>query len=277
MSVRTYLGIAVMSALVLTASCGARDSDTVGVPTEAPATPTAVAVPQSPPPPPEQACQGAEAPAGAETMWLETRDGAAIEAVVAGTGTDVAIFLHQTNLGYCGFLPYATWLQSQDVTSILVSLCTYGESVCPRSLSPMDSAAGAVEAALGWSRDKGAQRVTAVGASMGGTIVMDLAARQGDAGGLDAVVNLSGPTKFGGVDVDEVVADVRIPVLFAIAPGDRVSVERVQEVAAAAVNSAVTGVEVGESGHGWELLAADGVVPSAIGETVRDWIHGSYE
>ncbi|MGH8828249.1 MAG: alpha/beta hydrolase, partial [Jiangellaceae bacterium] len=229
------------------------------------------------PPPPEQACLGAEAPAGAETMWLETRDGAAIEAVVAGTGPDVAIFLHQTNLGYCGFLPYVTWLESQGVMSILVSLCTYGESVCPRSLGPMQSAAGAVETAVGWSRDEGAQRVTAVGASMGGTIVMDLAARQGDAGGLDAVVNLSGPMTFGGVDVDEVVADVRIPVLFAIAPGDRVSVERVEEVADAAVNSAVTQVEVGPSGHGWELLTADAVVPSPIGATVLDWIHGSYE
>jgi dienelactone hydrolase len=185
--------------------------------------------------------------------------------------------VHQTNLGYCGFLPYVTWLESQGVTSILVSLCTYGQSVCPEALGPMQSAAGAVEAALEWSRDEGAQRVTAVGASMGGTIVMDLAAQQGEGGGLDAVVNLSGPTKFGGVDVDAVVADVRIPVLFAIAPGDRVSVERVEEVAAAAVNSAVTQVEVGESGHGWDLLAADGMVPSFIGETVRDWIHGSYE
>ncbi|MGH8828102.1 MAG: hypothetical protein ACRDVZ_11020, partial [Jiangellaceae bacterium] len=63
MSVRTYLGIAVVSAIVLTASCGTGDGDTAGVSTEPPATRAAVAVPQSPPPPPEQACLGAEAPA----------------------------------------------------------------------------------------------------------------------------------------------------------------------------------------------------------------------
>lgn len=268
---RTYAVIAAI--LLLAVGCGSDSPADQGVPASA-----AVPLPTEPPGAPSEMCGGSDTPAKVDTMWLETSDGAAIETAVVGTGGDVALFLHQSNLGYCGFLPYATWLETQGVRSILVSLCTYGESVCPQGLGPMNSLDGTVAAAIDLANTSGADRVTVVGASMGGTAAVGIGAAYGDDGRIDAIVDLSGPATYGGVDARRSAADVTVPALFAVAPGDQsISVEAMQELARAAVDSEHATFVQGTQGHGWDLLDDGGVYPSQVGSIVLRWIRGQYE
>lgn len=206
-------------------------------------------------------------------MWLPVGD-ARFDVGVAGSGTTTAVFAHQRNQDECGFWPYASTLAEQGVQVLLVNSCGYGETECPRDANHVvDAGADAILAAAEWAREQGAERVVAVGASMGGTAAVVAGGRDGGAGLLDGVVDLSGPISFRGYDSLDDAPGLTAPLLLAVAPGDTsVSVDELQQLADATSSDEVTVVGDGV-GHGWAMLTT-GTAFNVFADRVTTFITG---
>jgi pimeloyl-ACP methyl ester carboxylesterase len=184
----------------------------------------------------------------------------------------VAIFLHETGYsGYCGWMPFAAWAtRHYHFTALLFDLCGYGESDCPNQVvDPVDQ----VRAAAAWARDRGADRVVIVGASMGGAIAPAAAL----AIHADAVVDLSGPLRWEGIVVPRITPRLTMPTLFAISHGDI-------DVSYAAFRAAFEQVPArarfvtAPSGHGWDMLTdlMPPHSPKPLASVLARWVVGRY-
>jgi dienelactone hydrolase len=112
---------------------------------------------------------------------------------------------------------------------------------------------------VAWARSHGARRVTLVGASAGGVVVLHAAASIQPP--VDAVVDLSGPLTWSGLDSLTAARTLTVPVLYAVAPNDEsVTVADMRRVHAATGSRSKWLVRA-ESGHGWEMLT----LPSLTG------------
>lgn len=195
---------------------------------------------------------------------------------VVGTGPTVAVFVHETGRqGLCGFWPYAVWLGGQGVRSVLLDLCGHGDSRCDLGSDFAGDIPAQVAMAVAWARAHGARRVTLVGASMGGTAVTVTAQRVR----ADAVVDLSGPVEFLGMDTATAFPHLTLPTLVVAADNDPdTDAGRLRALVAAAPARHKRFLEVA-AGHGWETLAA-GPFPgdgfSEVAGVVRDWVLGRY-
>lgn len=228
------------------------------------------------PPPSASTTCGAPDHAAAP-VWLPTADGALIDASVVGTSTDVVVLLHQTNKSACGFWPYAAWMDTQGVRSVLVNFCGYGASQCPAGVSWSADVPATAAAAVAWARTNGAQRVTLIGASVGGTVATVSAASPGPAAGPDAVVDLSGPARYRTLDAALAAPALSVPALFAVATDDAVvPADQLKALAATARGNPTRFVQVpAGAGHGWDLLVA----PSGWSDLalrIRAWAKGTY-
>jgi pimeloyl-ACP methyl ester carboxylesterase len=238
--------------------------------------PTTTSAPAAPPPPPAQLCGGPTTPA--QSFWLSAPGGAQLYAAVVGTGPATAVFVHEAGpRGLCGFWPYAAWLaKTKGVRSLLFSQCGAGASQCP----PRNAAAqwlAATTAAVTWARAHGAGQVTLVGASAGGVVALQVAASIRPP--VDAVANLSGERRWQGLDSLAAARRLRVPALFAVAPGDSyVSVATMRQLYEAAPVRAKRLVVLAEgAGHGWELLGgAAGTEWTPLAVTVAAWIQGHH-
>ena len=93
------------------------------------------------------------------------------------------------------------------------------------------------------------------------------------------MVDLSGEASWTGLDSLAAARRLRVPALFAVAPGDRyVSVGTMRRVYQAAPARAKRLVVLAEgAGHGWELLGgAAGGDWSPLAVTVAAWIQGRH-
>jgi pimeloyl-ACP methyl ester carboxylesterase len=188
------------------------------------------------------------------TQWLAA-DGAWFHTGIVGDSsqTTVAVFVHQSDTGFCGWYPYAQYLAKHGVRSVMLNLCGYGATLCPPDALVLRSGAHAVLAAARWARAQGATRVVAVGASMGGTTTV-LAASEDSKHQLDAVADLSGPIRYLDADTSTAASSIAIPSFFAVAPADQVvSITELQTLAAE-IHSPEPIVHLDGAGHGWELL-----------------------
>ena len=135
----------------------------------------------------------------------ELRDPAVgtIPAVRLGRGRVVVVLLHQTDgNGLCGWLPFMPALADAGLEVLAIDLCRYGESDCRAvtdgSFADADQT-DPVAVAVGYARTElHAERVVVAGASMGGSVALMSAATLP---GIDAVVDLSGPVEWSGMDV----------------------------------------------------------------------------
>lgn len=200
---------------------------------------------------------------------------------VLGSGPDVAVFLHQTDGdGLCGWVPYANWAADHGVRAILIDACGYGDSECSERLET--DAAQWLTLPIAWARDHGAERVTVVGASMGGTV----AAGAAEPAGADAIVNLSGPSAWPGVpDVLAAGRKTTVPLLVAAADTDRdIDTESLRKSVRLSPSRFKEYV-AWPGGHGWDMVSnADysgdvdplDIKPTRLGKLVLAWIIGDY-
>ena len=238
--------------------------------------PTTTAAPAPVPPAPAELCGGPTTPA--QTFWLSAPGGAQVYAAVVGTGPATAVFVHQAGTtGLCGFWSYADWLaRTQGVRSLLFSQCGNGASQCPAG-NPADQWLEVSTAAVTWARSHGAGQVTLVGASAGGVVALQVAASIRPP--VDAVVDLSGEKSWMGLDSLAAGRRLRVPALFAVAPGDRyVSVTTMRRLYQAAPARPKRLVVLADgAGHGWELLGgAAGSDWSPLAVMVAAWIQGRH-
>jgi len=262
-----YVLPVVMALSIMLASCTSGTSSR-------PPTTTAASAPV--PPAPAELCGGPTTPA--QSLWLSAPGGALVYAAVVGTGPATAVFVHQAGTtGVCGFWPYADWLaRTKGMRSVLFSQCGNGASQCPAG-DPADQWPAMTTAAVTWARSHGARQVTLVGASAGGVVALQVAASIRPP--VDAVVDLSGERGWMGLDSLAAARRLRVPALFAVAPGDRyVSVGTMRPLYQAAPVRAKRLVVLAEgAGHGWELLGgAAGTDWSPLAETVAAWIQGRH-
>jgi dienelactone hydrolase len=195
-----------------------------------------------------------------------------IPAVTAGSGTTVAVLLHQTDRnGLCGWLAYAADLVARPGVQVLaIDLCGYGEARCRGDRSGPHQV-DAVGVAVREARTRlGATRVVVVGASMGGSVALMTASTNAD---VDAAVDLSGPVGWKGVEVVDGGRALKVPVLVAMADSEG---EDQVSGAQAIVGQAPEGsrFEPADSGHGYDLLLDADAQPLPLAEAVASWIRG---
>ena len=244
-----FLGFA---AAVTACSSGSPGADGPPEATPASASPGANAAP--PPQQPAEQCGGGPA-VPAQPFWLPGARGTQLAAATVGTGPDVAVFVHESGMsGLCGFWPYAVWLaQHWRLRALLFDQCGYGASFCEKdSRTEPGDWITATTAAVAWARSHGARRVTLVGASAGGIVVLRAAASAQPP--VDAVVDLSGELTWSGLDSLSAARTLTVPVLYAVAPDDEyVSVADMRRIYAATASRGKRLVQA-EGGHGWEML-----------------------
>ena len=117
-------------------------------------------------------------------------------------------------------------------------------------------------------RALGATRLLVVGASMGGTAALRVAAEENLAG----VVSISGPAQIGTLDAAGAVGHLRCPSLFIVARGDDIRYTRAaRSLYAAAVGQKTLRVVDGASAHGTDLLI-DMNVSSTVKGLIMDFL-----
>lgn len=242
-------------------------------PSAAAATPT---IEPTKPPQPSEQCGDPAVPA--EVSWLATSSGDKLQTAAIRNGSDVVIFVHESGSeGLCGFWPYATWLaDNRNVTSLLVDMCGYGASRCADGKRDDASWVEAVTSLVQRARSRGAGHVSLVGASFGGTVVLNAATAAGS--DVDAVVDLSGEMSHGGLDAASSAKVMYVPTLYAVAPSDSlVRVADMRDLLKRTPSSEKKLVVTPKgAGHGWNMLSApDGSGPSELAGTVADWVTSS--
>jgi hypothetical protein len=131
---------------------------------------------------------------------LTQPDGHVVQGVIYGTATTAIIFANQVDWQLCGWQPYPkNFAQKGYMTA------TFNYSGAAR----YDDDVLAMVAEV---RRRGATTVFLVGASKGGTAVLSAGARAKPP--VNAVVSLSGPSFYGGVNAHDVMAGYPVPVLF---------------------------------------------------------------
>jgi pimeloyl-ACP methyl ester carboxylesterase len=189
----------------------------------------------------------------ARRVGIPTSVGAKVTAALLGQGRRGVVLVHESNADVCQWLPYARELVRNGYFVLGLDQATSGfvqyEGVQPNPLGL------SVAAAAGYLRKQGAGKVVLVGASMGGTA--SLAAAAITTPRVDAVVSLSAPAEYDGIDARTAAKLLRVPVLYGAAADDRNFADASRALHAATTSQKSLHIVPGTR-HGVALLAQDG-------------------
>jgi len=129
-----------------------------------------------------------------------------LDGVLIGRGPVGVVLAHERGRNLCDWLPYAHHLARRGFAAMAFDFKTYAAGLVE-----------SVESAAGELRRRGVEGVVLIGASMGGTAVLDAARR---VPGVLGVVSVSGPATFGDADAAKAVRALHAPVLFIVAHDD---------------------------------------------------------
>ena len=170
------------------------------------------------------ACDGGEPPTpapiaeGASVEALHTADDLQLDArLYPADTTRLVILLHMYPSDQTSWSESARALQASGVDVLTFDFRGYGASEGEKDAEEMEHD---VRAALEFARERGYREIVLVGASMGGTAAIVVAAEQPAGGELAGVIALSAPAEFGGLDAQEVVDDVAVPLSLIASRGD---------------------------------------------------------
>ncbi len=206
---RTCIALLLTCAVVL-ASCGGDGEDAF------------------PTPMPSDATQ----PPSAERVTFTTADGVTLVGSLwqAKTGS-IVVFAHMRGSNRSAWAPAVQRVRAGGFAALAFDFRGHGESADgDADLGKIDLD---LEAAVEYARQRGYSRIFVVGASMGGTAALAVAARQDLAG----VVVMSSPEGFEGIDARGALPSVREPLLFIAANGDQPYRRAVENLHAAAPGS----------------------------------------
>jgi pimeloyl-ACP methyl ester carboxylesterase len=142
-----------------------------------------------------------------------TSDGLTLEGTVFGDGSDWVILAHMLPADQTSWFEFANAATRQGFAALTFNFRGYGGSDGPREPFAVDVD---VEAAIDFAEAAGAQRIWLIGASMGGSGSLAVAARRDVVG----VATLSAPAQFQGTDALGAVPGIAGPKLFVAARGD---------------------------------------------------------
>lgn len=191
-----------------------------------------------------------------EAITFRTSDGLTLHGRLFGAGTTGVALAHMYPADASSWYPAARVIADTGYLVLAFDLRGYGDSE-----GDQDAARATVDlaAAVGALEGHGARRVALGGASMGGAAALQLAASDEPA----AVIALSPPARFMGLDAITGASKIRAPVLLMAAQEDGPAYESLQALAGA-MEAEATRLFDG-SAHGTNLL---GDRPEALEEIV---------
>ncbi|MDQ7850062.1 MAG: alpha/beta hydrolase [Armatimonadota bacterium] len=159
---------------------------------------------------------GGAGPSG-QPVSFTTSDGITLAGTLFGSGPAGVVLAHMFPTDQTSWHPFARQLAAEGFRALAFDFRGYGQSGGPRRIDLIDRD---VRAASAYLRGQGVQRVALVGASMGGTAAIKVAA--GDGAG--ALVVISSPQAFRGLVVSSAeLARLRMPSLWISSGGDSVT------------------------------------------------------
>lgn len=216
----------VVSSLLL-AGCGGGDGDG-----------KAAAAPSPSAPADDFGCLSPEQ-AKAGSVTFRSADGQDVGAFATGTGGTALVLAHQADGDVCQWVPNALDLAEDGYRVVAVN--SAGSEVSE------------LTAAVAWVRAEGAAKVLLVGASKGGTSVLTTAAAVTPK--VDAVVSLSAPSTYSGMDASMAVPSLTMPVFYMAAEFDSPFADSTKALSKATKKAAENDLHiVGGSNHGVGML-----------------------
>ena len=178
--------------------------------------------------------EGAEPATGSSQVTFESSDGVTLDGRLFGPDDAPAgvVLAHMSPSDQSSWFDFAERLGREGYRVLTFNFrgyCPGGEAGCSEGERAPSDIWQDVEGAIGELRDRGVLRIGLVGASMGGTASLVAASKEGS--DVDAVVTLSAPTAFEGLDANaEVLAQV---------PGAKLFIAGHEDAAAAAAVDAL--------------------------------------
>lgn len=175
--------------------------------------------------------EGAEPATGSREVTFESSDGVALGGRLFGPDDAPAgiVLAHMSPSDQSSWFDFAERLGREGYRVLTFNFrgyCPGGEAGCSEGERSVPAIWQDVEGAIGELRGRGVRRVGLVGASMGGTASLVAASKEG--ADVDAIVTLSAPTEFEGLDANgEVLSQV---------PGAKLFIAGHEDAAAAAVD-----------------------------------------
>lgn len=192
----------------------------------------------------------------ARVVRFQSSDRTRLLGVELGSGRNGIVLAHQADGDLCQWMPFARVLRTSGYRVLAFDFRDYGSSQRFGRKTPgprFRLLHRDVLAAASTLRAHGAQRIVLIGASMGGTA--SLAAAPNSSQPVSAVVALSAPRSFLGMDAEAAVRTLVSPLFVAAAKGDGPYAEDASAIyqAAAAPKKQVEILDAG--GHGVRLLS----------------------
>ena len=188
-------------------------------------------------------------PPDARNVTFPSADGVTLSGRVFGSGTRGVVLAHMYPTDQSSWYATAAELAGDGFLVLTFDFRGYGTSTGTKQIDRIDED---LHAALMEIRTLGAEKVGLVGASMGGTAALIVAATDP----VDTVVTLSAPVEFQGLSAREAVTRVRPPKLFIAAEGD-VGAQGARDLYRAAPEPREMEIFPGTA-HGTELLSGPG-------------------
>lgn len=151
--------------------------------------------------------------ASGRDVRFSTSDGLQLRGKLFGTGPTAVVLAHMFPADGASWYPTAERLAEAGYTALAFNFRGYAPSAGSKDVA---KAADDLLAAVEFLRGAGAERLTLVGASMGGTAALIAAARTS----VQATVAISAPISFQGLDASEEASGIRVPVLLLASEDD---------------------------------------------------------
>lgn len=194
----------------------------------------------------------------AHVVRFTNSEGGRLVGVLLGDGSTGIVLGHQLRSSLCEWMPHARDLAARGYRVLAIDFGGFGASERAGDFAldaDMVAAANHLKAA-------GVDRVVLVGSSMGGTAVL-VAAGQLDSG-VAAVVSLSGPKTFPGLDAMEGVGQLRMPLFLAAGVWDGGFADAARSLHAAA-GAEINELHLPDTGrHGTQLLDDAGLLADLL-------------
>jgi pimeloyl-ACP methyl ester carboxylesterase len=233
---------------VFLAACGGGEKTHSVSPTASPAGSPTLAAPTTP-----AAGEATATPVTSTPVSFTTEDDLTIKGRLFGSGETAAVFAHMYPNDQQAWWGFASEVAGQGHAALTFDFRGYGETGGSKDIAHIDRD---LAAAVRYLREHGYQRVILVGASMGGTAALKVAARDEFKGLVAGVVAVSAPQAFQGLVARDDVANIKVPMLFVASQDDGVAFESLEAFYDKATGPKQQQVYSGDA-HGTGLLQSE--------------------
>lgn len=161
---------------------------------------------------------------GTENVYVVSADDVILNGRFFGPDHEVAVVLsHMQPNDQTAWFEFAQELADAGYAAVTFNFRGYGDSGGEREFDKLDDDLAAV---VGYMHDRGKGRVFLIGASMGGTTSLVVAALAD----VDGVVAISAPAEFEGQDALGAVPNVTVPKLFIASEGDELAALSIEQL-----------------------------------------------